>query len=132
MDGINDKAANNPYELRNREHINHEGGLSISGEGSGNKEEDKEEEEEVVCPHQRRCVDQADDKNHGEVLEVPRVINLEAFALNPEGTEGGHKESNDQRGSLPNNQGQGGGGCGRTANNQGRRRGGRGGGGRGG
>ena len=45
MDGRNDKAANNPYELRNREHINHEGGLSISGEGSDYKEEGGEDED---------------------------------------------------------------------------------------
>ena len=43
MDGRNDKAANNRYELRNRKHINRNGGLSISGQGSGNKEEGKEE-----------------------------------------------------------------------------------------
>ena len=87
MDGRNDKAANNQYELRNREHSNRNGGLSITGQGSGDEEEGKEEEEEVVRPHQRRHVDQADNKNHGEVLDVPRVITLEAFALNLEGTE---------------------------------------------
>jgi hypothetical protein len=63
---------------------------------------------------------------------VPTAIDFEAYALNREGGGGGHEASNDQRGSLPNNQGQGGGGRGRTANNQGRGGGGHGGGGRGG
>ena len=40
MDGRNDEAPNNQYELRNREHINRNGGLSIGREGSGDKEED--------------------------------------------------------------------------------------------
>ncbi len=78
MDGRNDKAANNQYGLRNREHSNRDGGLIISGEGSGNKEEDKEEEDEDVCPHERRRVDQADadDKDPGEILDVPRAIDF--------------------------------------------------------
>ena len=134
MDSRNDNAANNRYGLRNSKQSNREGRLSISGEGSGNKEEDKEEEDGGNRPHQRRRVDQADadDENLGEVLEVPTAIDNEYFALNRE--EGGisNEESNDQRGSLPNNQGQGGGGRGRTANNQGRGGGGHGGGGRGG
>ena len=82
MDGRNDKP-NNRYELRNYEHSNHNDVLSISRQGSGNKEEDKEEENGGKHPHQRRRVDQADDKNHGEVLDVPREIDFEAFALNP-------------------------------------------------
>ena len=88
MDGRNDDATNNRYGLRNREQSNRKGRLSISGEGSGNEEEYKEEEDGGNRPHQRRRVDQADadDKNHGEVLDVPRVIDFEAFALNPEGT----------------------------------------------
>ncbi len=131
MDSRNDKA-NNQYGLRNRKHINRKGGLSIHKQGSGNKEEDKEEEEEVFRPHQRRRVDQADDNNHGEVMDVPRAIDFSAFALNPEGTEGVHKENNGQRETLPNNEGQGGGGGGKTVNNQGQGGGGRGGGGRGG
>ncbi len=131
MDGMNDEA-NNQYGLRNCEHSNHDNVMSIHKQGSGNKEEGKEEEEEVVHPHQRRRVDQADanDKNLGEVLEVPTAIDFEAYALNREGGGGGHEASNDQRGSLPNNQGQGGGGRRRTANNQGRGGGGHGGGGR--
>ena len=84
MDGRNDEAANNRYGLRNREHSNRDGGLSISGEGSGDKEEDKEEEDGGNRPHQRRRVDQADadDENLGEVLEVPTAIDFEAYALN--------------------------------------------------
>ncbi len=84
MDSRNDDAANNQYGLRNREQSNREGRLSISGEGSGNKEEDKEEEDGANCPNQRRRVDQADadNKNHEEVLEVPRAIDYEDFALN--------------------------------------------------
>ena len=86
MDGRNDDAANNRYGLRNREQSNREGRLSISGEGSGNEEEDEEEEDGCNRPHQRRRVDQADanDKNLGEVLEVPTAIDFEAYALNQE------------------------------------------------
>ncbi len=40
MNGRNDKA-NNRYGLRNCKHINHNDGLSISGQGSGDKEEAK-------------------------------------------------------------------------------------------
>ena len=85
---------------------------TISGEGSGNKEEDKEEEDEDVRPHQRRRVDQADadNKDPGEMLDVPRAIDFEAFALNREEGEGVHEENNGQnngqRGTLPDNQGQ--------------------------
>jgi hypothetical protein len=59
--------------------------LSISGQGSGSKEEGKEEQDEGNRPHQRRRVDHADadNKNHGEVLDVPREIDFEAFAMNP-------------------------------------------------
>ena len=105
MDGRNDDAANNRYGLQNREQSNREGRLSISGEGSGNEEEDKEEEDGGNRPHQRRRVDQADadNENHGEVLEVPRMIDFERFALNQEEGGGGHEESNDQRESLPDN-----------------------------
>ena len=99
MDGRNDEAANNQYKLWNREHSNRDGGLSISGEGSGDKEEEEEEEDEDVRPHQRRCVDQknADSEDPGEMLDVPRVIDFKAFALNPEEGEGGHEENNGQR-----------------------------------
>ena len=116
MDGRNDKA-NNQYGLRNHDHINRNGGLSINKNGSNNGEE--EEEEENNHPHQRRRVDKANIKNHGEVLDVPRAIDFEAFALNQEEGERGNEENNGQRGALPENQGQGGGGCGRTANSQG-------------
>ncbi len=58
------------------------------------------------------------------MLDVPRALDFQAFALNREEGGGGHKESNYQRGSLPNNQGQGGGGRGRTANKGGGRGGG--------
>ncbi len=77
MDSRKDKA--NRYELRNRKHINRNGGLSISGEESGDKEEDKEEEDEGNRPHQRRRVDQADDKDPRDVLDVPRVIDFAAL-----------------------------------------------------
>ena len=127
----NDKA-NNQYGLRNRKHSNRDDVLSINEQGSGDKEEEEEEEDEVDHPHQRRRVDKGNDKNHGEVLDVPRVVYFEAFALNQEEGEGGHKENNGQRGPLCDNQGQGRGGRRRTANNQGRGGGGRGGGGRGG
>ncbi len=83
MDSRNDEA-NNRYGLWNREHINHDAGLSINGQGSGNKKEFKEEKDEGNRPHQRRRVDRADNKNHEEVMEVPRKIDFEAFALNPE------------------------------------------------
>ncbi len=105
MDGRNDKAANNQYELWNCEHSKRNDVLSISGQGSGKKEEDKEEEEEVVRPQQRRRVDQADNKDPGEILDVPIVIDYAAFALNPEGTEGGHEENNGQRGTICDNEG---------------------------
>ncbi len=82
MDGRNDEAANNRYELLNREHSNRDGGLSISGEGSGNKEEDEEEEDGGNRPHQRRRVDQANNEDPGEMLDVPRAIHFEDFALN--------------------------------------------------
>ncbi len=86
MDGRNDKAANNRYGLRNREHSNHNGGLSISGEGSGGKEEDKEEEDVGNSPHQRRRVDDANNEDPGEMLDVPRVIDFDGNSeqlLNP-------------------------------------------------
>jgi len=73
MDSRNDKA-NNQYGLRNRKHINHNDGLSING--PGNKEEEKEREDECNSPHQRRRVDEADNKDPGEVMEVPRVIDF--------------------------------------------------------
>ena len=79
--GRNDKA-NNQYGLWNREHINREGGLIINKHGSNNGDKDKEEEDEVNRPHQRRRVDEADNEDAGEVLDVPRVIDFEAFALN--------------------------------------------------
>ncbi len=65
MDGRNDKAANNQYELQNRKQSNRNDVLSTIGQGSGNKEEDNEEEEAAVCPQQRRRVDQADNKDPG-------------------------------------------------------------------
>ena len=77
MDGRNDDAANNRYGLRNREQSNREGRLSISGEGSGNKEENKEEKDGGNHPHQRRRVDEANNKDPEEMLDVPRVINFE-------------------------------------------------------
>ena len=107
MDGRNDKA--NRYGLQNRKHINRDGGLSINGQGSGNKEEDEEREDEGNCPNQRRRVDKADNEDAGEVMEVTRVIDFEAFALNPEEGEGSQEDNNGHRGTLPNNQGQGGG-----------------------
>ena len=100
MDSRNDKA-NNRYGLRNREHINHNDGLSINRQGSGDKEKVEEEEEEGNRPHQRRCVDLADNENHEEVMEVPRVIDFERFALNQEEGERGYEENNGQRGTLP-------------------------------
>ena len=69
MDGRNDEAANNRYELRNRKQSNRDDVLSISRQGSGDKEDDKEEEEEVVRPQQRRRVDQADNEEPGEMLD---------------------------------------------------------------
>ncbi len=117
MDSRNDKAAKNQYELRNRKKSNRDDVLSIIKQGSGDKEEDKEEEEEVVCPQQRRHVDQADNEYPGLFLDVPRVIDYAACALNPEGTEGGHEENNGQRETLPNNEGPGEGSRGRTVNN---------------
>ena len=95
MDSRNDEI-NNRYELRNCKHSNCNDGLSINGQGSGDKEEGKEEEDEGNCPHQRRCVDQADNKNHEEVMEEPRVIDFERFALNQEKGERGHEENNGQ------------------------------------
>ena len=134
MDGRNDKA-NNRYGLRNREHRNSNDVLSINKQWSKDKEEDKEEEDEVDHPHQRLRFDKANNKDPGEMLDVPRVIDFEGDLdqiLIPEGREGGHKDNNDQRGALCDTQGQGGGGCGRIANNQGQGGGGCGGGGLGG
>ena len=59
MDRRNDKA-NNRYELRNRKQNNRNGGLSINKHGSNDKEE---EEEEVDRPHQRRHVDEANNRD---------------------------------------------------------------------
>ncbi len=121
MDIRNDES-NNRYRLRNREHSNSDGVMSIHEQGSGNDDEEEEEEEdEVHRPHQRRRVDKTNNKDPEEILDVPRVINFEALeqALNPEGREGGYKENNGQRGALRDNQGQGGGSRRRTANNQG-------------
>ncbi len=42
MDSRNDKAAKNQYELRNRKKSNRDDVLSISEQGSGDKEEEKE------------------------------------------------------------------------------------------
>ena len=140
MDGRNDEA-NNRYGLRNREHSNRDGVMSIHEQGSGDNEEDEEEEEEeeeIDRPPQRRRIDEANDRDPVGLLDVPRVIDFEAFALNPEGRDGGHEENNGQREFHRDNQGQGGDGRGRTANGGGGRggggrgEGGRGGGGRGG
>ncbi len=79
MDGRNDKA-NNQYGLWNCEHSIRDGGLIINEHGSNNGEE--EEEGENNRPHHRRRVDEANDKNHEEVLDVPREIDYETFALN--------------------------------------------------
>ena len=114
MDGTNDND-NNRYGLRNREHSNHDDVLSINKQRSNDEEKDKEEEEEVVRPQQRRRVDEEKNKEPGETLDLPRAIDFEACALNPEVRDGGHKENNGQRGALCDSQGQGGGGRGRTA-----------------
>ena len=137
MDGRNDKD-NNRYGLRNREHSNCDDVMSINKQRSNDeeKEEDEEDEEdEVDRPHQRCRVDKTNNEDPEEMLDVPRVIDFEDDLdqiLNPEGREGGHEENNVQRGTLRDNQGQGGGGHRRTANNQGQGGGGRGGGDRGG
>ena len=109
MGGRNNKA-NNRYGLRNRGHSKHDDVMSINGHGSNDGDKDKEKDDEGNRPHQRRRVDDADDKDPGEVMEVPRVIDFERITLNPNGTEGGHEENNGHRGTLPDNQGQGGGG----------------------
>ena len=70
MDGTNDDD-NNRYGLRNRKHINRNDVMSINKQRSSNEEEDEEEEEEkdeVNRPHQRRHVDEADNKDAGEVM----------------------------------------------------------------
>ena len=107
MDGRNDKA-NNRYGLRNCKHSNRDDVLSINEQRSNDKVEDEEKEDEVNRPHQRRRVDKANNEDSGEMLDVPRLIDFEALeqALNPEGREGGQKENNGQRGTLPDNQGQ--------------------------
>ena len=85
MDGRNDEA-NNRYRLRNREHSNSDGVMSIHEQGSGNDdEEEEEEEEEIDRPPQRRRIDGANDRDPEDMLDVPRHIDFEAFALNPEG-----------------------------------------------
>ena len=113
--------------------------MSIHKQGSGDEEEDKEEEEEDEeeeendRPTQRRRIDESNDEDPEDMLDVPRAIDFEAFALNPEGRDEGHEETNGQREAHHDNQGQGGEGRGRTANGGGGRGGGgRGGGGRGG
>ena len=123
MDGRNYKD-NNRYRLRNHKH-------NIHNAGSGREEEDSDkqisedkykEEEEVDRPHRRRRVDKEDNKDPEENLDVPVKIDFEGDLdqiLNPEGRVGGHVENNGQRGALTYNQGQGGGGRGRTANNGG-------------
>ncbi len=42
MDGRNEEATNNQYELQNREQSNQDDVLSISEQVSGNKEEEEE------------------------------------------------------------------------------------------
>ena len=116
MDGRNDEAKNQ-YGLRNRAHNNRDDGLRIDKQGSDNKEE---EEEEVDRPHQRRRVDKANNKDPEENLNVPVEIDFEGNLeqiLNPGGRVGGHVEKNGQKGSLHDNQGHGGVGCGRADNN---------------
>ena len=90
MDGRNDEA-NNRYGLRNREHCNRNYVMSLNKQRSSDEEEDKEEEDEVNRPHQRCRVDKANNEDPGEMLDVPRVIDFEAFSLNPEEGEGGHE-----------------------------------------
>ena len=92
MDGRNDEAKNQ-YRLRNRKHKNRNGGLSINKHGSNNKEEEEEEDDR---PHQRLRVDKAHNGDPEENLDVSRVIDFEAFALNPEEVEGGNEENNGQ------------------------------------
>ena len=84
MDGRNDET-NNQYGLRNRKHSNRDDVLSINEQRSGDKEEEENEENEVDRPHQRRRVDYTNNEDHEEMLDVPRVINVEALeqALNP-------------------------------------------------
>ena len=107
MDGMNDKA-NNRYGLRNREHSNRDNVMSIHEQGSGDEEKDEEEdkeEEEIDCPLQRRRIDGANDGDPEDMMDVPRHIDFEAFALNPEGRDGGHEENYGQREANCDNQG---------------------------
>ena len=118
MDGRNDKA-NNRYGLRNREHNNRDGGLSINKHGSNDKEEEEEGEDDR--PHQRRRVNEENNKDPEDILDMPVAIDFEGGfdqILNPGGRVGGHVDNNGQREAFRDNQGQGGGGCGSTANNQ--------------
>ena len=111
---MNDEEANNRYGLRNREHSNRDNVMSIHKQGSGDEEEDKEEEEEDKeeeendRPTQRRRIDESNDEDPEDMLDVPRQIDFEAFALNPEGRDVGHEENYGQREAHRDNQGQGG------------------------
>jgi len=64
MDGRNDKN-NNQYRLRNLKHNSRDDGMDREEEDNDKQgSEDKyKEEEEVDCPHQRRCVDEANNKD---------------------------------------------------------------------
>ena len=57
--------------------------MSINKQRSNNEEEDEEEKDEVERSYQRRRVDKANNEDPGEMLDVPRVIDFEAFSLNP-------------------------------------------------
>ena len=93
--------------------------MSINKHGSNDKEE--EEEKEVDRPHQKRRVDEANNKDPEKNLDVPKEIDFEGnlgHILNPGGRERVHVENNGQREAHRDNQGRGGGGHGRTANNR--------------